>query len=70
MADPCVRALSPSAARRIRAQIQAERELRERGVEPASHFPLGDWDPEVQVARRRLKRSGMLRPEIAVSFPF
>ena len=69
MADT-LRAMTPAAARRLRAQIEQERELRARGIEPASHFPLGDWDPEVQVARRRLHRRGMLRPEIAVSFPF
>ena len=69
MADN-VRALSPSAARRIRAQIEQERALRDEGIEPASHFPEGDWDREIQVARRRLHRRGLLRPEVPVSFPF
>ena len=69
MADT-LRALTPAAARRLRAQIEQERELRARGIEPASHFPLGDWDPEVQVARRRLHRRGLLRSGVPVSFPF
>ncbi len=65
-----VRALSPAAARRLRAQIQQERELRERGVEPAGHFPDGDWDREVQSARRQLHEQGLLAPGVPVSFPF
>jgi hypothetical protein len=69
MADT-LRALTPAAARRIRAEIAAERELRERGIEACSHFPEGDWDREVQIARRRLHRRGLLRPDVPVSFPF
>ena len=69
MADT-LRALTPAAARRIRAEIAAERELRERGIEACSHFPDGEWDPEIQSARRRLKRRGLLAPNVAVSFPF
>jgi hypothetical protein len=65
-----VRALSPAAARRLRAEIEAERELRQKGIEACSHFPEGDWDREIQVARRQLHEQGLLVPGVPVSFPF
>jgi hypothetical protein len=57
-----VRALTPAAARRIRAQIAAERELRERGIEPASQVQNGEWVQKW--ARQHISDTIGLRPDL------